>query len=517
MCHSYRPLLHIIVVIEKNIMKVNLRVVSTGSLFGKTFSFDQPDCFTFGRASDCTCNVPPDQTTFSRHHFLIEVNPPEVWIKDLGSLNGTYINGKKYGGRHQDIHPENALCSDAQPLREGDIVKAGSYEFLVSLDALIYCVNCGKEVLKEERKAAEFVGGSYLCLDCRHKEIIRKENKQSPGEKISGKFLDDEIKLSIEMRKKAEDNPAIVIDELLKKHGLVNGSSKFPEIKGYRIEKELGRGGFGAVYLAVHCDGGKRVALKTLLQTRNPGTKQLEMFYREIDIARQLQHQNIVQCVSHGNWNEVHFMEMELMAEGSLWDVITQRGRVPYNEALPVMLQTLEGLAYAHSASVIARLESGSKKVTGVIHRDLKPSNILFSADSKNRVAKISDFGLSKAFTSAGLTKGSLTGSFGGFCGTPCYMAPEHLTNYRFIKPATDVFEIAATYYHMLTGKVVWHPQRGADIYRHILEGTIIPLKEIDGDTPKRVAKVIDKALSRNPDDRYINAGMMLKDLKQAQ
>ena len=207
---------------------------------------------------------------------------------------------------------------------------------------------------------------------------------------------------------------------------------------------------------------------------------------------------------------------MELIDGGSLFDHLKRKGRLSFKDAAPIILQSLEGLAYAHKAVLVVELKSGPKKVKGVVHRDLKPPNILLSGSPGNWTAKISDFGLSKAFSEAGMTKGSITGPAGSFCGSPLYMAPEHIVNYKYVKPETDVFEIAATFYHMLTGKTVWEPKRGQDIYKVILEGKIAPIHSQVAEIPGKVAKIIDRSLSRKPSDRYKDAGAMLKAMKKA-
>jgi pSer/pThr/pTyr-binding forkhead associated (FHA) protein len=497
-------------------MKISLEVISTGSMSGKIFNFDEPKGFTFGRSLDCTCVVPEDDTTFSRHHFMLEVNPPNVLLKDLGSLNGTRVNGIKYGGRPKDINPEDAEYSEPVPLRDGDHILAGDYEFLLKIDAPALCVDCGKEIPLEKRKAAEFIGGSYLCLDCREKEEKKKRAKEEGKAAFAPNVPPDKLEISMEQRIRAEQNPAAVIEEILKQFIAARGIKRAPAIEGYVLEKELGIGGFGAVYSAKRVEDGKRVALKTMLQTREPPKNLILMFEREKLISHQLRHPNIIHCEKISQWNKIHFMEMEYMDGGSIWDLLNKKGKLSFDEAAPIMLQVLEGLAYAHSAKLTVELKTGSKEVKGVVHRDLKPPNILLSGRPGNWTAKISDFGLSKAFSEAGMTKGSISIAAGGFCGSPPYMAPEHIINYRYVKPATDVFEIATTFYHMLSGRPVWDPKSGQDIYKLILEGQIAPIRRHEGSIPKKVAEVIDKSLARDPADRYENAGEMLRALKKA-
>jgi len=447
---------------------------------------------------------------------MLEINPPNVMLKDLGSLNGTYVNDQKHGGRPNHVNPEDAQCSEPIPLRDGDRVKAGVYEFTLKIEAPVLCVDCGKDIPPEKRKTAEFVGGSYLCQECRDKEEKKKRAQEAGKDVLVDRLLPGDIGLSMEQRRRAEHDPAGVIEEVVNGFLATGGKEKIPELKGYYIQKKLGQGGFGAVYAAIRVDDEKLVALKTMLQTRKPDKKQALMFDREMKISHQLRHPNIIHCEKASQWDQIHFVEMEYMAGGSLWDLLERNGKLAFDEAAPLMIQVLEGLAYAHTATLTIDLKTGRKEVNGVVHRDLKPANILLSGRSGRWSAKISDFGLAKAFTEAGMTKGSITGAAGGFCGSPPYMAPEHIVNYRYVKPSTDVFEVAATFYHMLTGKPVWEPKRGQDIYKLILEGQAVPIRRHERNIPRKVAKIIDNALSRNPAERYEDAGAMLKALKSA-
>ena len=490
-------------------MKVCLTIESGPSAHRK-FEFAEAGGFTFGRANDCTCTMPEDDSTFSRHHFILEINPPNVFLKDLGSLNGTYVNGVKHGGRAGDVAPENAAASDPVGLRDGDRIRAGRCELSVTVDAPAICVDCGKEVPGGQRKAAEFVGGSYLCQTCREKEEKKKAQKKAAPVKPA------EVELDIAQRKQAESEPGAVIEDILRRLLAAKPEEQPPAIQGYRDMRKIGEGGFGAVYSAIRASDGRKVAIKTMLQTRKPPERQVLQFLREMEIAKQLRHSHIVHCENASQWKDVHFIEMEYMDGGSVWDVMRKGGPLPLPDAMPIMLQTLMGLAHAHTATLTVTTREGTKTVQGVVHRDLKPPNILLAHAGGGWTAKIGDFGLAKAFSEAGMTRGSLTAAVGSFCGTPPYIAPEHLVNYRYVKPPTDVFEIAASFYHMLTGEIVWPIRPGTDPIKAVLEGTIIPIRNHNPAIPRRLGDMFDRALARDERQRYPTAAEMLKDFGNA-
>lgn len=484
-------------------MEIKLTIES-GPSKGKEYVFNEPQGFTFGRAADSSFVVENDNT-FSRHHFLLEINPPQVWIKDLGSLNGTYINDKKIGSRPEGVDAKDAKPGNVHALRDGDMIKAGVYSLKVKIDTEILCVDCGCSIPEKEKKKAEFVGGSYLCLTCRAKAEMQKKD---------GKAKANKQKLSPEQREEAEENPGKVIHDILRQFLKDDQVEHKNEIMGYHLQQKIGEGGFGAVYSALRKSDGKHVAIKTILQTRKPDERQKIMFEREKEISIALRHPNIVHCERADLWNDIHFIEMEYMAGGCLSGLLKKVGKIPLQRAIPIMMQSLEGLAYAHQVQLNLSFEGGTKTIKGIIHRDLKPANILLSDNSINPIVKISDFGLAKAFSEAGITRGNITNK-NTMMGSLPYMAPEHLINFRFLKPASDVFEMAATFFHILTGTIVWDFQKGRDPYIVLLQGKPRLLSSYAREIPVQISSVIDKALSLKPENRYEDGKVFLQEMKK--
>ncbi len=551
-------------------MRVTLSI-QDGPMKGQEKVFDEADIFIVGRMEDCHYSL-NDDPYLSRHHFMLEINPPEVFIRDLGSLNGTFVNGEKFGGRSASESPEKAgRRGEELELKDGDLIKCGYTEMKVVISA-------GDEPPKSEmdfgeKSPSDAAAGSDEPPDAKTAEPDGKKEEavsvpsQSPArmeepspatsatpdkEKAPPAAMQspkpaaaavapqpspairvpDPVKESPAVSPKPSppkpfipkpfppkpanrppafksaappDAPAGALVEALIKRLLLNAAGaaqqKLPEIKGYRILKKLGEGGFGAVYLGEREKGKKMFALKTMLQQKEPTQKGIAMFEREIEVNRKLRHRNIIHVEDYFVTGDLHFFALEYMDGGSLWELMLQKGKLDMDEAAPIMLQSLDGLAYAHKKKII--------------HRDIKPPNILFSGDPKKRVVKLSDFGLAKNFAKAGMTKTNITVA-GAVCGSPPYMAPEHITNYRFVKPPTDVFEIAATFYHMLTGRVVWNPSGGGNVYQAILQGSILPVAALDSNVPRAARAVIDQALNRDPAKRFEDGGAMLKAMKKA-
>src|SRR5262249_5084424 len=259
----------------------------------------------------------------------------------------------------------------------------------------------------------------------------------------------------------------------------------------------LGEGGMGAVYLARRRDG-TTVALKMLLSRVAVDESSRKMFQREIEVSRSLVHPNIVTLFDQGSSGSIFYFAMEFCPGGSLSDLMKIRGKIAPAEAGPIMLQALAGLAYAHEQ--------------GFVHRDLKPANILLTSQNDG-IAKVSDFGLAKSFQKAGFSGMTATGAIAG---TFVFMPREQLTNFKYFRPVSDVWSIGATFYTMLTGHSPRNFYKLKDHVEVILRGGIVPILERDSSIPKKIADVIDRAVSEDTKDRYQNAAEFREALAEA-
>lgn len=472
-------------------MSITLKIAS-GPMTGKTFKFDEPDIFLFGRQDDCHCCL-PDDGQISRHHFILEANPPRCRIKDLASLNGTYINGIKHGGRSAkepwDIR-EAEKNAEAVDLKDGDQIRVGQTNIYVAVqkekEAKLpaQCIKCGKDIPCCDKEIYSFVGGTFLCGTC------RKQMDQAEGGK----------KAPLQKPPKVMDSNEAMLDDLF---GVIFGKAGqegpvLPDISGYECVREIGRGGFGRVFLVKRKSDGKKLALKILLAGKKEvRQKDIELFQREMSNVMSFRHKYIVEYAGQGHENGFFYFLMEYCAGGSVNDLMSQRGgKLSQKEAASYMLQILEGLEFIHNK--------------GFVHRDLKPDNILFDENRAN--AKIADFGVAKNFQKAGLSGFTITGTS---IGTRPFMPKEQLTNFKFVGPGTDVFSIGATFYNMLTGQFVYNC-KGRDPTNAILKGDIVPIGGRQGDFSKSVAEVIDKSISVLPEARYTDAGEMRKALEKA-
>jgi serine/threonine protein kinase len=244
---------------------------------------------------------------------------------------------------------------------------------------------------------------------------------------------------------------------------------------------------------------GSTVALKVMLAQADVDETAREAFQREIEVTRSLRHPRIVSLIDHGSTDGTFYFAMEYCAGGSVADLQRrQPGGLPLALAVGIVLESLEGLAFAHEQ--------------GFVHRDLKPENLLL-ADGTGAGAKVTDFGLAKSFQQAGLSGMTATGAVAG---TLYFMPREQLTHFRLLKPVSDVWSMGATLYHMLTGVYAREFRPGEDPLPVILRGGIVPIRARDPRLPEAVAAVVDRAVADSLEHRYQTAGEFREALSRA-
>ncbi len=240
------------------------------------------------------------------------------------------------------------------------------------------------------------------------------------------------------------------------------------------------------------------------------------MFLREAANTQALRHPNIVRVHELGCSEGVFFITLEYCPGGSVAQLMQQRGGpLPIEEAVPIILQALAGLEYAHQAEIPqVRLEDGSFGTgRGLVHRDIKPQNIFLSGTGTNRLAKIGDYGLAKAFDLAGLSGMSATGARAG---TPVFMPRQQVIQFKYARPEVDVWAAAASLYFMLTGKYPRPFSRQADPWQVVLQTDAVPIRKRNSAIPKKLAEVIDLALVDNPEIRIKSAAELRRALENA-
>jgi serine/threonine-protein kinase len=424
-------------------MQINLKVTA-GPYKGRIFSFTQHDSFLIGRSPEAHLCLPEDRF-FSRNHCLLEMNPPHSHLRDLGSTNGTFLNGQRV--------KEAAL-------KNGDRIQCGETILIVEV-----VVSSNVSETTQDTLPLRPVLVMVECLNCGRRE---QAQASSPDEHLT--FLCEDCRIELKRSPQA--------------------------IPGYDTVKLLGRGGMGSVMLSRDQRTGKAVAIKTLLPEFAVSDKAMRRFMREIDVAAALKHKNIVEFIDHGTHNGVVYLVTEFvdgMDASKLADA--NGGRLQFEDALSIIAQALEALSFAHAQ--------------GYIHRDFKDQNILVTGQPPMLVAKLTDFGLAKSFSQSGMSGVTMAGEMAG---TLAYMPPEQLRNFRDVKPQSDIYAVGMTAYSLLAGSLALDLSKGSsvsDTIRAIFEQPTVPLRERAPQIPPRVCEIIDRALAKDPAQRWQTAGAM--------
>ncbi|HEV3128397.1 MAG TPA: serine/threonine-protein kinase [Solirubrobacteraceae bacterium] len=263
-------------------------------------------------------------------------------------------------------------------------------------------------------------------------------------------------------------------------------------IGGYRIDALISRGGMGVVYRVTSVALHRIYALKVLIPDLAEDVQFRERFRREMRIAASLNHPNIVGIHHADEADGLLFFVMDYVTGTDLRQVLLTTGAVEPQRAIELLQQFASALDAAHSR--------------GLVHRDVKPANILITVTDGEERAYLTDFGLAKKSDAAS----ALTAK-GVVVGTVDYMAPEQITG-AHIDARTDIYALGSVFYQMLTGRVPYERENSvATLFAHVHEPPP-PLEGAISDTHPNFAFVIEKAMAKDPHDRYLSAGDFARD-----
>jgi serine/threonine-protein kinase len=264
---------------------------------------------------------------------------------------------------------------------------------------------------------------------------------------------------------------------------LIAGGSTKPTLGRYEIEKELGRGAMGVVYLGRDPKINRMVAIKTMMLEEGSDGGSLkeikERFFREAESAGTLNHPNIVRIFDAGEENEVAYIAMELLDGEDLTKHCAKETLLPVPQAVEFTAMVADALDYAHKQ--------------GIVHRDIKPANIMMLKDGTVRVA---DFGIARITASSKTATGTVMG-------TPSYMSPEQVAG-RKVDGRSDLFSLTVALFELLTGEKPFKGGEGIGtlLFQIANDPHPNPL-ELNPALPAGIKVVIDKGLAKSPDERY--------------
>ena len=404
-----------------------LRIVR-GSRAGEFLTLDDNQTAIIGRGSDASFRI--QDPSISRRHCQVANTPRGLLIADLGSSNGTFVNGQRLGSGWSQLGPSAQIVFGQNELRvhgfEGQPAAAPPQQ-------QYHCGQCGRVITPQEIQQQRYrqdTNGRLVCTDC-----------------LRSRDFDPDM------------------------------------VDGYQIQKKLGQGAFGAVFLARQLSTGRVVALKTIKPQHVASEKDIQRFFREAETGRQLVHPNITQIYDAGESKGIYYIAMEFIEGSEASKLIEQYGRLDVGYSLRVAIQIANALQHASER--------------GICHRDIKPENIMITA---NCVAKLVDFGLAKNFAEAGAS--GLTAPGEGM-GTLAYMPPEQLDNALNADSRSDIYSLGATIYHLLAGERPFNEKTTRSFIMKILNKMPPPLRQVNPTVPQELEDIVNRAMAKKPEDRY--------------
>lgn len=494
-------------------MKVRFTVIE-GPARGRVIEITEPRGLIIGRARDADIHI-PDDPYVSRRHVYLEVSPPSCRLKDLGSGGG---------GATNPPHVNGAPAAD-KALSHGDVIEVGYTRLKVEIDSR-----------PEIRKGACRLCRAPLDLLAGEPDPERCPACPPPAPKPAppGRpaFTARCRKCNADLAAKAgSDGRAAELEgiALYECERCVGPPAEPSPLPDYRVLKLLGRGGMGTVSLVWHTSTGRLLALKRLLDLANP--LMVQRFQREMQLMQGLAHRNVVRSLATGvDPGGAPYLITEFVAGGDLEGLAERSGgRLPWKQAAALVLEVLEGLAFLHSRSIV--------------HRDIKPGNILLGGSPGRPVPKLADFGLARTYERAG---GTLLTKPGTGLGTLMFMPPEQVRDAASVREPADVYSLGVTLYYLITGKYSFDFPTPEDVrklreakpldfrnpeaalralvamrrvmhpFQIVLGEEPVPVARRDPALPPGLAAAIDRAVRKDPAQRYATAGEFAGALRKA-
>jgi len=275
---------------------------------------------------------------------------------------------------------------------------------------------------------------------------------------------------------------------------LAGGGMEKPMLGRYQVEKELGKGAMGVVYLGKDPKIGRVVAIKTMALSQEFEGDELvevkERFFREAETAGRLTHPNIVTIYDAGEEHDLAYIAMEFLKGRDLVPFTKPDALLPVTQVLSIIARVSEALGYAHQQNVV--------------HRDIKPANIMYEPESDT--AKVTDFGIAR-ITDSSKTKTGMV------LGTPSYMSPEQLAGKK-VEGRSDLFSLGVTLYQMLCGSLPFQGDSMAQLMFKIANEQHPDIRTLKPALPACVAAVTNRALAKDPDQRYQSGEQMARAIR---
>lgn len=387
-------------------------------------------------------------------------------------------------GRNTPQDDASSKSQDSDPALLGTTSVGGSLAGKHSVETLM-----GRAAVERGLATHDEVLSTFEVL-----KRLPREERSSSFERI---FVERGVMTAAQiarLRQEITEGLAAGIDEASKsdsRSGSKGGLTAGEFIPGYKFIKKLGAGAMGTVVLARQLSLDRPVAIKLLPRKFAQDQQFVERFYKEGRAAAKLNDPNIVAAYDVGKAGDHYYFVMEFIDGDTVYDRIQAIRRVPEKDALGVVRQAASALKHAHEC--------------GFIHRDVKPKNLMINTAG---VVKLADLGLARADND----ESAAAQEQGKIFGTPYYISPEQIRS-RPVTPATDLYGLGATFYHMVTGRVPFEASSAREVMQKHLKEHLTPPDQLVPKLSGGTSMIIEMLMAKDPRDRYQNAADLIEDL----
>ncbi|MFH1551052.1 MAG: FHA domain-containing serine/threonine-protein kinase [Planctomycetota bacterium] len=345
----------------------------------------------------------------------------------------------------------------------------------------------GRESGVEMRISDSLASRQHFKIENRNDEFILTDLQSTNGTYLNGKSV-TQARLRIGDRIRVGE----ILISLLPDEEKDDAGGLIGEVlAGYRLERRIGRGGMGTVYLAMQLSLKRPVALKILSDDLAQNSNFISMFISEARAAAQLQHPNIVLAYDVGKDRDRYYFAMEYVSGGSIQNLVARRKRLTVSEAIHYTVEAGKGLEYAERK--------------GIVHRDIKPDNLMITDDDS---IKICDLGLARSYLETDDEKRAE-----GIAGSPHYIAPEQALG-KQVDHRADIYSLGATMYRMLAGTTPFSGGSIKELLKKHVRETPRKLSELNRNVPQVLSHVVEKMMAKTPEQRYQSARDVIEDIK---
>ncbi len=462
-------------------------MILNGHHRGHPIEFAAPRTFVIGRSA--SSDVQLYDVKLSRRHCAFKVDNDAVQFKDLGSVNGTFLNGTQVAQGF---------------LNHGDILRLGDIDMQIGIDRTEPVPFESPMLSSGARHADPMLSSSAARRgDPLSSSAVARGNTAPPtgpavARPLSASHSGERPRAGPNYPQPVATGPVCEVcrqvippDEVAnaahRKGRYVCARCRGPrvQIPGYVLGRCLGEGAMGAVFEA-QAQNGAIVAIKVLKIQGDVSEEDRARFIREAETTAALNHPNVVRILNYGQAGPALYLIMEFIRGESLKKRIDRLGPLPVPVALHITRQIGSALEHARTRQIV--------------HRDVKPENILVNEEG---LAKLTDFGLAKSVANVG--RSGLTRPGEGM-GTLPYMPPEQIEDALTANHTSDIYSLGATLYHMLTGKKPFSAKSNMDFFMKILHEDPPPIADFRQDVPPIVINMVAKCMKKKKEDRYQTA-----------